>query len=367
MADSPDKLKDQTVGARLHKTNNDLKSNAKAVSMEILQARLADSIDLGLVTKQAHWNLKGPQFIGIHLMLDKFRGEQDEWSDMMAERITQLGGTARGTTQEVDEGHAPAAVPDRHLRDRRPPARADRALCQVRQRDPRQHRRHGRGRRRRHGRPADRGVARAGQAAVVPGGAHAGADAPRGFPPGLSRPALAHPSPARLAWGGVGEHTMNDLLRPRSARPGRLLGPGHRGAGRAGAGAAPARHVYRRHRRERAAPPGGRDPGQCDGRGGGRARDAIDVSLEAGNWLSVRDNGRGIPVDPHPKFKELSALEVILTTLHSGGKFGGKAYATSGGLHGVGSSVVNALSDRWRWRSRGTGRCGGRTMRAASR
>ena len=71
----------------------------------------------------------------------------------------------------------------------------------------------------------------------------------------------------------------------------------------------------------------------------------IEVNLEAGNWLTVRDNGRGIPVDPHPKFKPLSALEVILTTLHSGGKFGGKAYATSGGLHGVGSSVVNALSD----------------------
>ena len=72
---------------------------------------------------------------------------------------------------------------------------------------------------------------------------------------------------------------------------------------------------------------------------------AIDVQLEAGNYLQVRDNGRGIPVDPHPKFKDRSALEVILTTLHSGGKFGGKAYATSGGLHGVGSSVVNALSD----------------------
>jgi topoisomerase IV subunit B len=71
----------------------------------------------------------------------------------------------------------------------------------------------------------------------------------------------------------------------------------------------------------------------------------IEVSFEEGNWLTMRDNGRGIPVDPHPKFKNLSALEVILTTLHSGGKFGGKAYATSGGLHGVGSSVVNALSE----------------------
>jgi len=73
--------------------------------------------------------------------------------------------------------------------------------------------------------------------------------------------------------------------------------------------------------------------------------DRIEVVLEPGNILSVRDNGRGIPVDPHPKFPKLSALEVILTTLHSGGKFSGKAYATSGGLHGVGSSVVNALSD----------------------
>jgi topoisomerase-4 subunit B len=71
----------------------------------------------------------------------------------------------------------------------------------------------------------------------------------------------------------------------------------------------------------------------------------IEVSLAAGNFLTVRDNGRGIPVDAHPKFKTLSALEVILTTLHSGGKFSGKAYETSGGLHGVGSSVVNALSE----------------------
>ncbi len=71
----------------------------------------------------------------------------------------------------------------------------------------------------------------------------------------------------------------------------------------------------------------------------------IEIELREDGYFSVHDNGRGIPVDPHPKFKNISALEVIFTTLHSGGKFGGKAYTTSGGLHGVGASVVNALSD----------------------
>src|ERR1700691_1736518 len=72
----------------------------------------------------------------------------------------------------------------------------------------------------------------------------------------------------------------------------------------------------------------------------------IDVTLEANGFLAVIDNGRGIPVDPHPKFPKKSALEVIMTTLHSGGKFDSGAYPTSGGLHGVGVSVANALSER---------------------
>ena len=72
----------------------------------------------------------------------------------------------------------------------------------------------------------------------------------------------------------------------------------------------------------------------------------IDVRLEASGFLTVIDNGRGFPVDPHKKFPKKSALEVVMTMLHAGGKFDQKSYRTSGGLHGVGISVVNALSER---------------------
>ena len=74
--------------------------------------------------------------------------------------------------------------------------------------------------------------------------------------------------------------------------------------------------------------------------------DWIEVEMEADGFITVTDNGRGMPVDLHPKFKNKSALEVIMCTLHAGGKFDSEVYETSGGLHGVGVSVANALSER---------------------
>jgi starvation-inducible DNA-binding protein len=94
-----------------YKTHNDVSSNAKSISIGVLNARLADSIDLALLTKQAHWNIKGPQFIALHEMIDGFRTELDEHVDTMAERVVQLGGTALGTTQTVAESTTLAPYP----------------------------------------------------------------------------------------------------------------------------------------------------------------------------------------------------------------------------------------------------------------
>ncbi|MFB0488668.1 starvation-inducible DNA-binding protein [Methylobacterium sp. OAE515] len=86
---------------QLYGTRNDVSANAKSVSIQALSERLADGIDLALAIKQAHWNLKGAQFIGVHLMLDTFRNELDDLNDKVAERIVQLGGTACGTVAAV--------------------------------------------------------------------------------------------------------------------------------------------------------------------------------------------------------------------------------------------------------------------------
>jgi len=107
--------------AATFKTNNDLKS--KRIAIAVLNARVADSIDLALLTKQAHWNIKGPKFIALHEMIDGFRTEIDGHVDTMAERVVQLGGIAMGTTQAVAKESQLAAYPtaissaEDHLRE----------------------------------------------------------------------------------------------------------------------------------------------------------------------------------------------------------------------------------------------------------
>ncbi len=87
-----------------HKTRNTLDEQTRQASVELLNARLADGIDLALAAKQAHWNLRGPHFLAIHELLDTFRAELDAGNDLIAERVSQLGGVALGTTQVVAEG-----------------------------------------------------------------------------------------------------------------------------------------------------------------------------------------------------------------------------------------------------------------------
>jgi len=101
-----------SASARIVKSSKiDLASNTKTKVVGLLNERLADGIDLALVTKQAHWNLKGPGFIGVHLMLDGFRDELDEHVDTVAERIAQLGGIALGTTQTTAQATSLKAYP----------------------------------------------------------------------------------------------------------------------------------------------------------------------------------------------------------------------------------------------------------------
>jgi starvation-inducible DNA-binding protein len=91
------------ANTKLLPTKNDIPSNAKHAVIEMLNARVADTIDLALITKQAHWNIKGMAFIGVHEMLDTLRGEVDTYVDSMAERVVQLGGIALGTLQTAEK------------------------------------------------------------------------------------------------------------------------------------------------------------------------------------------------------------------------------------------------------------------------
>jgi DNA-binding ferritin-like protein len=152
-----------------HQAHNDLPSNAKAVSIAVLNARLADAIDLALLTKQAHWNIKGPNFIALHEMIDGFRTELDSHVDMMAERVAQLGGTALGTTRSVAAATTCTPYPTDICKTKdHLAALIERQSWKFATRSGRRDRR---GRRLRHQRSADRVFARPRQAVVVPRGA----------------------------------------------------------------------------------------------------------------------------------------------------------------------------------------------------
>lgn len=96
---------------KTHHTQNDLADNAKKTAIDLLNKRLADTIDLALLTKQAHWNLKGRNFIAVHEMLDMFRATIDKHVDIIAERAAQLGGQPAGTTQAVEKATSIAPYP----------------------------------------------------------------------------------------------------------------------------------------------------------------------------------------------------------------------------------------------------------------
>lgn len=95
----------------MRKTHNTLSDNTRKASIALLNARLADTIDLALITKQAHWNLKGRTFIAVHEMLDMFRTTIDGHVDIIAERAAQLGGVAKGTAQAVEKATSLAPYP----------------------------------------------------------------------------------------------------------------------------------------------------------------------------------------------------------------------------------------------------------------
>jgi starvation-inducible DNA-binding protein len=97
--------------SKLHSTQNDLREKTRRAMIDLLNQQLADVLDLGLQAKQAHWNVKGPNFIGLHELFDKVAEELEEFTDDIAERAVELGGVARGTIQVVSKDSRLAAYP----------------------------------------------------------------------------------------------------------------------------------------------------------------------------------------------------------------------------------------------------------------